>query len=171
LNPLLLKTKSFAPVAPLHVLQQLGDDAGNYHLLLAHEVLADIGSWNRLFNLRPGRDFIIMDNSLIETGQPLDADKLLEAFDAVSANVLVLPDKLGDTEETIRLSIQAFEQLTKLKIRPEDTLIVAQGQSTADLVSCVGTIANHIGDLPGMISVPRVVCQQLGTRVDSLVKN
>lgn len=161
----------FAPVAGIEMMEKLletgPDYIGPYHLWLAHDVLRDPDRWARLATniQKVHREpiTIIMDNSLIELGHPLPPVHLEEAFKAVSADYLVLPDVLEDRNETLRLGADFVAGLTDWK---PPLLGVVQGKTIADLLLCAQTY-----DSWGVkaLSVPRIVrknlrCRKLITR-------
>lgn len=163
----------FAPVAPLAVHQTLddSDDLGDYHLLLAHEVLEDPEGYFKFWHNRDA--FIIMDNSLVELGHPMEMRYLLEAAYLVNADVIVLPDVLTNRLRTLELSHKAYEELVAIRTthypgvinifsRKVKTLGVAQGTSSVDAFSCGRELIKSVG--VDMISVPRIVADKTGTR-------
>lgn len=123
----------FAPVAPVALLEDImrhGPDAiGGYHLLLAHDVNANkdaFREWVTLMRAHLERHDIcvIMDSSVIELGAPIPLDDILEASEVVRADVVVLPDVIGDHEATHDLVDAACSnpELAKYK-----TMFVPQG--------------------------------------------
>jgi hypothetical protein len=111
----------FAPVAPLEIMRELmryGNEAiGHYHLLLAHDVLAhqdDWSTWRQEMELlhRSGRidnPLVIMDSSVIEEGVPRPLAECVAAARIVRANVIVLPDVIGDAASTLN-HLAMFEE-------------------------------------------------------------
>lgn len=145
----------FAPVAPLHMLEQMEDFGilGDYHLLLAHDVVKHAERYARLF--KDKGMYIIMDNSLIELGEPVDGACMLDACQIVGASVAVLPDKLGDVRETVHMSTKGLHEWGQLGL--DSFLFVIQGTSLFEAARGIDTIATH--DQAHMIkawSVPKV---------------
>ena len=136
---------------------------GRYHLLLAHEVLAAPAEYMKFWqNLPAPAPFIIMDNSLIELGHPVSGKELLTAADIVGAQVIVLPDVLGDRFGTYRVAAQAVEEIHQY-IGPKPKLLgVAQGQTLVDIFSCGRDLVKQFG--LDYISVPRHVVGRVGSR-------
>ncbi len=56
-------------------------------------------------------DHVILDNGVIETGQPLDVLRVLAAAKLIGATEMVLPDMLNDDIATLRLGSDALERL------------------------------------------------------------
>lgn len=104
----------YCVVAPPHILEHLDKwrELGPTHLLLAHDIVKEEnqGVYRRLFNrpyrsqlALPDNEFthIILDNSVIETGNSVDADTIFRAAEIVRPSCIVLPDVLEDAEATI----------------------------------------------------------------------
>jgi hypothetical protein len=156
----------FAPVGSLTHYRFLEEQGvlGDYHLLLAHKVLEDPDGWIDLYRRirEQGREpFVIMDNSLIELGRPLQAPALAEASRIVDASCLVLADVLSNRRATVELSVAMHYELRKMKEVPP-FLAVVQGASYEDALLC----AEELASLEGVryLSIPRVVADTMGTR-------
>lgn len=169
-------TARYSPVAPISLLQQLHQHnlLGDYLLLLAHDVLEHPEEYLSLTDdvaARYANDlFIIMDNSVIETGAPLPMDKVLQAANIVSANVVVSPDVIGDFESTKIL----FEDVPhELKQREFGGLmLVPQGDEYKALYDCVDWYLEHSNSV--YWGVPRWIANTFGTRkfiVDYIADN
>ena len=152
-------TARFAPVATLPVYRRLwaAQQLGDYHLLIATEILKDPVGWKAFWGLQPavGR-FIIMDNGLIETGIPTSPEALRTAARLVNANCIVLPDKLGDFRETRRLARAA---LTRKLDFPR--MGVVQGRTMLEVADCIRFYRAHSVEY---LSVPRVMVSIFGSR-------
>src|SRR6266566_6354097 len=87
----------FAIVAPPNILQTLKacNTLGDCHLLLAHDIVKKEEEYHDLFNhlgqLSP-RKLIILDNSVIETGNAVNVDVVAHAASIVNPTCVVLPD-------------------------------------------------------------------------------
>src|ERR1700757_2132421 len=91
----------FAPVCPVHILYSLQPaTAGNYHLLLAHDVAAKAKEYKAWFDAQFNMT-VIMDNSVIELGNAVDLGIIRQACNAVKTTTIVLPDVLLDGKATI----------------------------------------------------------------------
>lgn len=163
---------SFAPVAPFHILQKLHEtnDLGLYHLVLAHDVLKHTKEFQSLFAW-PQYMYgtIIVDNSVIELGYPLDPQAILaagEVFHGERRNVcIVLPDALLDCDETIRLvrgSLDAWSEFhSKFKF-----MFVPQGGTLAEFIKCAEAFADE--PMIDYIGVARNIAHITGTRIDAI---
>lgn len=131
----------FAPVAGLQVAEWLeeNDLYGNYHLLLAHDILRDPVGWGTLFEHKrqqaTGPLTVIVDNSIIELGKPLPPADLVHAVTVVGADYLILPDKIDDTIETIKRSAEGLQ--LKDKLPPGCSFLgVVQGSTFRSCLDC-----------------------------------
>ena len=153
----------FAPVAPPLMLLDLKAKGalGDYHLLLAHDVIAQKELYREVFSDLDEKPFIIMDNSVIELGEPVSNEVMHEACDIVRADLIVLPDVLGDMEKTIEMSTKtSLEWYTDFDSIP--FMCVPQGTTMKEFTTC----AELLMKLPGVRAwgVPRHVTGRLGTR-------
>lgn len=99
----------FAPVAPAHIVAKLpAFERGDYHLLLAHDVVANPKAYGDLFN-HYGME-IIMDNSVIELGGAVPLPTILEAAKIVQCSTVVLPDVLLDGKATVESCSKALDE-------------------------------------------------------------
>jgi hypothetical protein len=156
----------FAPVAPPNVLRSLRDlgdtIVGRYHLLLAHDVVARPHLYK---DLLPDGSFVIMDNSIIELGHPVDAPTMKRALEIVPSNVVVLPDVIKDYDQTLELSFMAADQYSKF-VDPAKTkyMAVPQGQTRAEIIKSALELA-YIDNV-GCWGIPRHITSWEGTRMD-----
>jgi hypothetical protein len=134
---------------------------GDYHLLLAHDVVAQKELYHEIFDDLDEQPFIIMDNSVIELGEPVSNEIMEEAVRIVRTDLVVLPDAIADPKRTIEMSTE-----TALLWRSEgiDTgfLCVPQGTTMGEFTDC----AEQLMKLPGVQAwgVPRHATAKLGTR-------
>lgn len=167
-----MHSPKFAPVAPLPVLRkmtELGRDVvGDYHLLLAHDVLANETSWaswsQDLFTLQRvaglADPIIIMDSSVIELGEPLDTASVIRAANVVNANVICLPDVIGDSAAT-KAFIRDFQNQMKTcddamelhNLTKLEYMFVPQGGRFEEYIDSIEFIADF--DFIQWIGLPR----------------
>lgn len=156
----------YAPIAPIDCLLKLqaAGFLGNYLVLLAHEVVAEVEKYEKL--IREFSGTIMMDNSLIELGEPVDVETMMAAIEITGADYAVLPDKLLKMEETIEASTTALRQWQEIGLGTQH-VIVAQGVSVDECVFCVQQIIDEMPERdPFVISVPRALVEILGTRLE-----
>jgi hypothetical protein len=152
----------FAPVAPLHLYKKLEAQGvlGNYHLMIASEVLKDPEGQRDFWQSRSG-DFIMMDNGVIELGYSLPAEDIYTAAKIVGAQVIILPDVIGDANQTLELSANGMHEIQSQTADPLNFLGVVQGKDLFEAVWC----AKRFKDLGvSMLSVPRHFGDSLGSR-------
>ena len=159
----------FAPVAPPQILQALrayGDIViGRYHLLLSHDVAVKPHLYKGLL---PRGSLVIMDNSVIELGYPVDHDTMQTALEIVPSQIVVLPDVIRDRSLTLDLSFQAADIYSDfMDFHNSCFMAVPQGNSLDELQECAFQL-RHIEGI-GAWGVGRFVTELLGTR-DSLVR-
>jgi len=154
----------YAPVASLAAYDMLWeyDMLGDYHLLIATEVVKDVDAWHNFWvadQLSLWNRFVIMDNGLIETGAPTDPQTLKDAADAVNASCIVLPDVLGDYEKTVKAVKASLLEMLQIG-RP--LMGVIQGRNWNE----IDNIAQFYTDIQvDYLSVPRVMTNIFGTRL------
>lgn len=104
------------------------------HMAMAHLVLEDdnYSRWSKeQRNL--GRS-LILDNSASYFGRALDNDSLMNCINMINPNEVVLPDVLGNFDETIKRSLKFLNQIKNignLKI-----MAVPQGDSLEEYIEC-----------------------------------
>lgn len=132
----------FAPVCPPRIYKGFLN-AGyvpNTVLLLAHDVVANEYEYAELFeDPRWSNTNIIMDNSVVETGKAADLKMIKEAVDIACADIVVLPDTLGDGEAT-RNQIKEAYQDWKWTFKNQELMALVQGKDIRDWLITADTI-------------------------------
>ena len=177
-----------APVAPIQVLEGLyaaGPQVfGDYHLLLAHHTVEHGKRFKELFarisedtrNCKgPGKDGInnitvIMDNSIVELGGAVDDDMIREAVELIDFPFIdvipVLPDVMGQGEETRHLSAEAYGRWEADNMPGVGYCAVCQGDSIGDFQKSLSFFGNkETFPLVEMLSIPRYLHKTVGSRV------
>ena len=165
---------SFAPVCPVHIYKEFlkRDILGNYHLLLAHDILENAQAYAEVFDQVTAEDrVVILDNSIIELGTAVDIHVIAQAAVNVNANVIVLPDVLLDADATVkscRESIGVWARaLDNILGEGEYTFMIApQGQTVEDFARCAEAFADD--ERIGWWGIPRNYVASVGSR-DSAV--
>jgi hypothetical protein len=141
---------------------------GDYHLLLAHDVLDHPVDYRCLFGERTKQMFVLLDNSLIELGYPMELDDLLEAAAIVRASVIALPDHLGDMHKTCVDSQDFYQRLLRKyggsMANCPDVTGVVQGQTIQECMYCADVLVRQCNS-SRLLCVPRVLVKTLGTRM------
>lgn len=158
----------FAPVVPIGLAQWLKKEGvlGDYHLLLAHDVLAHPKKYAEVYSdIAEKGGTVIMDNSLIELGEAMPMDRLSDACHIVNATHLVMPDKLLDRKATYNMTVEAFDECLEALPMIEPILVI-QGQDVHDCVYLFDSYLRLLGGVRknGTFSVPRAVGNAVGSR-------
>lgn len=164
----------FAPVVPLAVAAELmPDELGDYHLLLAHDVLNSPQTYRRTYHpeVLGHETVIIMDNSLIELGEAVPMEKVLEAANIVGAQFLVFSDRLKDlvwTLEATKVDLAAYkhiadvqQQLGSYRTLPKPMAVV-QGSNMVEINYCIYSYKEMGFEA---VAIPRVLTEVAGSRV------
>jgi hypothetical protein len=158
----------FAPVCPIWLARKLAalDLLGDYHLLLAHDIVKNQKGYDEVFGLgfrqrNPQGSFIILDNSMIELGHPASDDTIDRACQIVQPDVVVLPDYAHDSEKTVSESVLAYNRWHRSMIT-SGFMAVAQGNTLEEYVKCALSLiemrlVTHIG-------IPRNAVSKLHSR-------
>ena len=95
---------------PISLLEECAAQ-GHYHMALSHLILES--EEYRVFYLRMSErgDFVSVDNGVVEEGEALPLQKVLEAAHMVRAKEVVLPDILYDSPGTYRATADALDYL------------------------------------------------------------
>lgn len=135
----------FAPVCPLPIARQIAaTDAeafGNYHLLIATEVLKDPIEHNRFWAKRRN-DVIILDNGVIETGAALNIRLLAAAAVLVKADIVIVPDVIGDADATMEAALKLSGPLSRLLPNGTELMGVIQAKTYIEAKHCDEVFAN-----------------------------
>ena len=158
---------NFAPVVPIEVARAMEahkpGSIGNYHLLLAHDVLERPTDYREVYGNKGYT--ILMDNSLVELGYPLPLMDVLAACEIVGAQYAILPDVLGDYEGTVERTENALIEWNNLPIEGRgdvQLLPVVQGCSHREHINFLCRFAGRM-DIAGFC-VPRVIADRQGSR-------
>lgn len=163
----------FAPVCPPQILSKLARDyeLGDYHLLLAHDIVARPDDYEAIFGDFDEGATIILDNSIIELGDAVSLDVIASAAATVCANVIVLPDVLLDGPATIMNCDNAIPYWTEkfddvLGQGTYSFMIVPQGKTIEEFEACARYFADMYADTIGWWGIPRNAVKYFGTRAE-----
>jgi hypothetical protein len=170
----------FAPVVPIQIARELQkgpkDYLGRYHLLLAHDILEKPDEYREVYNkVREDYEdsFIILDNSIVELGHPLDLDDLLAAANIVPPDCIVIPDAMGDgagTREMAKTFVREYCRYFQSKQQFADEvpalLGVLQGSNVDDAMET--TAVMYSLPMVDYVSVPRIFANENGSRMPVL---
>tara|TARA_B100000035_G_C20906002_1_gene511664 strand:+ start:44 stop:817 length:774 start_codon:yes stop_codon:yes gene_type:complete len=106
------------------------DEYNDYAFILLHKLIEDEVYEDFMMNYN---GFKILDNSCYELGESMSNEKLAEWVVKVNPDVFILPDKLGDTEVTIRRSEEFLEQYPYMANK---AMPVVQGTTREEFFEC-----------------------------------
>jgi len=102
-----MKAAIIAPTAMLERYSTLTDT----HLALAHLVLSN-KTYREFYKGRAAKgDFVTVDNSLIELGEPLPLEDVIRAAKMIDAQEIVLPDVFANCVETLKVTMAAYREI------------------------------------------------------------
>lgn len=148
----------YAPIAPVKLLHKMQEQKilGNYQLYLTHNVLDNLVQYERLTNQiranRRGVPFIIMDNGVIENGEPSPVEQTIAAAKIVNADCIVLPDELESFAGTRGLIENQMMQIHSTLI---PWMRVPQGKDMAEIVQCIEWIHLNVHVPSNYWGIPR----------------
>lgn len=164
----------YAPTCPPQILRGLRDDGvmGDYHLLLAHDVVKRPSEYAELFGCYTAHQTVILDNSVMELGGAAALPSVIEAVKVVEPDVVVLPDVYGhgpDTTQSIGTHIgtwrTAIDSYRSLSMDPIQLMMVPQGRTYEEWVQCCVDLSNlAAAEYPNDIfwwGVPRIFKDRL----------
>lgn len=148
---------TFCPVAPARILAALkfrNERIVRHNLFLAHDVVADIDSYRRLFGIQTGYlHFSFMDNSLVELKQAVDLQMVMEATVATNSKVFVVPDVYNQGPETVD-AVKTHYDNWVMAIKGADPMVVIQGRNFQEWLQCLEDLSQW-RKFP-WVAVPRV---------------
>lgn len=163
----------YSPIGPIKILRQLQEHniLGDYLLLLAHDVLDHPQEYVELIDTAQAIHddekclFIIMDNGVIERGEPVSLPQLLEATDLVGADVVVGPDVVGDFFGTKKLMMDQGDKIR----RDYPMMFVPQGGCLDEIFQCIDWYTEKFpeitsGDAASHWGIPRWIANEVCSR-------
>lgn len=157
----------YSPVANVDVMITCmeRDFLDPYMLILAHEVIEHPDKYEKLLENFKGT--LILDNSLVELGKPVDGRLMVQAAHYTKPTYVVLPDKLFDAKETVRASVEALQGWTKQLPQGTGVMAAAQGETHEECADCFQAIASAT-KRPIIAGIPRVIANKHGTRAPTI---
>lgn len=169
----------FAPVCPLPVAEALWGMGllGDYHLLLAHDVLVPTNSdeYRSLYSDRMRAKFkdtvVIMDNSVVELGHAMPFEQVSRAAQICDADYIVAQDSFLDKVATLEAARAFYAEACTSKGRGLYTpplMGVVQGRNVRECLDVADYYAGS--ELFRGIAVPRCLTPVLGSRIPLLLE-
>lgn len=129
----------FAPVAPGNIVIEMRSP-GNYHLLLAHDVVKYPDHYQWMANKAWTK---IMDNSVVETGGAVDFKMVAEAQRITRANVVVMPDVYVDGPATLAAVEEAYPEWdVYFRSNDIELMVVPQGRNYGEWIQCAEALSH-----------------------------
>lgn len=127
-------------IATILPTEYLGLEMRNdYHLCLAH-LLGD-ARYGEFFKHQARKgNLVMMDNGVVETGEPMDIHELITLADHHGVHEMVLPDKIYSKQETLMRGGRAMFYFYKKRSEMEhdiDLVAVPQGADAREWAICV----------------------------------
>ena len=117
--------------APISLLDQAATQ-GHYHLALTHLIESN-ERYCEFYKCMTARgDKVEVDNSVVEAGESLSIEHILQAAQRIGATGLVLPDRIGDGYGTVALVQEALDWLemySPYSIERLELMAVPHGQT------------------------------------------
>ncbi len=162
----------YSPIGPIRILEQLQQTSflGNYLLLLTHDVLDNEESYVSLlddvrdFGDVGEKDFVIVDNGVIELGKAMPFEEVVEAANYALAECIVMPDVLGDFQAT-RQAVMA--EMGKMVECDFPIMKVPQGKDLGEVVQCIEWLLQEVSPLypyRDYWGIPRWIANKLSSR-------
>lgn len=152
----------FAPIVPIGY-----DPASvtNTHLILAHEVLANEETAQYYASLNPYQHMVILDNGVVEIGSSVSHEQLISAWVKAPYAWCVVPDSMGNREETILLGKQFITHLPHYPLLNK-LMIVPQGKTINEWLDCLDYLRGVTPSKPVtcMLGIPRITEDWAGGR-------
>jgi hypothetical protein len=138
----------------------------NYHLSLAHLLLGDANYLDFHVGRRLQGAYILVDNSVIETGSPMTPEQLVTAQRAVNGHEVIVPDVMGDPAATIALARDSIKWLRQT-LPDTKMMVVPQGDTVDAWMTCLDELMSVS---PDVIGVPKSLGRAGGinARLDAL---
>ena len=174
----------FAPVCPPELLTELikSHVDGHYHLLLAHDICerkaeyARIFGGNRKLSASYASNTVILDNSVVELGDAVNVDFIIDAAEVCNPDVIVLPDVYTDGPATVQAVKEALDTwILPISRTPRGRyiryMIVPQGKTRDEFIDCAYQLATLTENYTEVCwwGIPRNYREQnIGSRQDAV---
>jgi len=169
----------FAPIGPTKLLRLLKEQdeelLGRFHLVLAHDIVEHSGEWK---DLLPEGSLVIIDNSIIELGKPVESEVMVQAVKILGDSihpVVVLPDKFDDPYTTYTQSALYYSILTKVLPSSTEYMYVLQSSNPNELkkdsIFRGLQLAYCLGEQKVCWwGIPRRIADNMGTRMHAVLE-
>ena len=141
-------------IRPAHILP-IGRQKryADMHMALTHLVESAGNEYNKFFMGLPDDDYIMLDNSVIELGEAVSLNRLINAAKIINADEIVIPDAYKNKDETLRLLYKYLEELEG-KDLPYKIQVVPHGKNANEWMDCYNEVRRI--DEVDVIGIPKV---------------
>jgi hypothetical protein len=95
--------------------------------------------------------FKILDNSAYELGRSISVKSLCDIAEEIKADVIVVPDVLGNAEETLKTTEEFYKEFTlRPNLKNVKTMIVPQGTNYSEYLMCYYKMREFPYDIVGV---------------------
>ena len=112
----------------------------DYSYALVHLFEENEAYYNKFVEAKNKGREIILDNSIFELGESFDGEKYAKWIRKLQPTWYIVPDKLEDTNGTIKKLDDWFTQFTSEELGPSKPIGVIQGKTYNDIKKCYQTI-------------------------------
>ncbi len=123
-----------ANIMPIAFLKKFGTFT-KYHLVLTHLLLSS-PAYKEFFTNLSSEHFIMLDNSVVELGTPMDFNLQLVLAVQIGANEIVLPDYINDKVKTIHAVNKTLKGIPESIKKEFSFMAVIQGHNFTELIKC-----------------------------------
>lgn len=124
---------------PLDLIDRHQDFVSDYMFALLHKAKEDKEYLNKVCDYRDAGGVVYLDNSCFELGESMSDELLMEYFEIIRPDIVILPDVLGDMRKTIQRS---FAFMRKYRYMKSYAMLVAQGSTPDEMIECYQIFAN-----------------------------
>lgn len=135
---------------PLNLIDDHQDKISDYMYVLLHKMIEDEVYAAKAYEYRKAGGTVYLDNSCFELGESLDNEVLFEYYERLNPDIIILPDVLGNMNETIRRSKEFWDAYPSCH---QHSMLVIQGSSPQEMIECYRVFD---GFNPAMIGIPFV---------------
>lgn len=141
-----------AIIAPIPLLYKYAIRS-KYHMALAHLVLENLDYANFYRERSAAGEYVILDNSIIELGEAVSIDIILEAAARIKAHEIILPDVYRDGMGTLNAIDRVFHHDAE-KLKGYKLMAVPQGKTMSDWLYCYKKILRNFPQID-VIGIPK----------------
>lgn len=128
-----MNCKLISHEVPKDLMFKKQNEISDYLYVLLHLAMKDPEYLDFAIKYKQDGGIVYLDNSCFELGESLDSQLLYDYYKMIRPDVVILPDKLGDKEVTIKRSLEFLEKY------PDcigQAMPVIQGNNRNEIIEC-----------------------------------